>query len=137
MEEAHKRAKRPRRMTGWTAFGATVALGALLAFSVLSFAGPLAWPLILIIGGVVIWLRPPIRAGFGMISGIGVFLLFTGVIHLQDTPCSSSGIVISADFSGVYSCGGFDSKPWLIAGSVALIAGIGLFVTARQHATRD
>ena len=137
MEETDKRAKRPRRMTGWTAFGATVVLGLLLAFSFLSFAGPLVWPVVLVFGAIVIWLRPPIRSGFGLFSGIGVFLLFIGVIHLQDTPCSSSGIVISADFSGVYSCGGLDSKLWLIAGSVVLVAGIGLFVGARQHATRD
>ena len=136
MKEVGQRAKLPRRLSGWTAFGSTVVVGALLAFSLLSFAGPLAWPLILILGAIVIWLRPPVRAGLGLISGIGLFVLFIGVIHLQDTPCSSSGIVISAEFSGVYSCGGLDSKPWLIVGSAAFIAGIGLFVAARQRATR-
>jgi len=136
MKEAGQRAKRPQRLSGWTAFGATVVVGMLLAFSFLSFAGPLAWPFILILGAILIWLRPPVRAGFGLVSDIGVFLLFIGVIHLQDTPCPPSGIVISADFSGVSSCGGLDSRPWLIVGSVVFVAGIGLFAAARQRATR-
>ena len=127
---------RPRRLSGWTAFGSTVVMGALLAFSFLSFAGRLPWPFILILSAILIWLRPPIRAEFGLISGIGVFLLFIGVVHLRDTPCPPSGIVISADISGVYSCGGLDSKPWLIVGSAVFVAGIGLFVAARERATR-
>ncbi len=135
MEKADRRAKRPRRVTGWTAFGVTVVLGVLLAFSFLSFAGPLAWPVVLIIGGTVIWARPPARAWLGLIAGIGTFLLFVGIIHLNDTPCTAIGMISHGPGDGPYSCGGLDSEPWLIVGSVVFVAGIGLFVAARRRVT--
>ena len=137
MEEADKRAKRPRRMTGWTAFGATVLLGVLLAFSFLSFAGPLAWPVVLVFGAIVIWARPPARAWLGLMAGIGAFLLFIGIIHLNDTPCTAIGTISHGPGDGPYSCGGLDSEPWLVVGSVVFVTGIGLFVAERQRRTSD
>jgi len=103
-----------------------------LAFSFLSFAGPLAWPIVLILAGIVIWARAPVPAWFGLIAGIGAFLLFIGVIHLAETPCvigpSGETILVSG------SCGGLDAKPWLIIRSIAVALGIGLYLGARRRA---
>jgi len=123
--------KRPRRISGWSAFSVIGLLGTLLAFSFLSFAGPFAWPFILILGAAVIWVRPPARAWFGLISGIGAFLLFIAAIHLADAPCDTPAGIEALRTSG--SCGGLDSKPWLIVGALVFALGFGLYLWARRR----
>jgi hypothetical protein len=120
-------------MSGWIAFSVIGVLGVLLAFSFLSFAGPLAWPVVVIIGAIVIWTRPPARAWLGLIAGIGAFLLFIGIIHIGDTPCAAIGGMVShGPGDEPYSCGGLDAKPWLIIGSVVLAIAVGSFARARR-----
>ena len=132
MEPVTASAKRPRRMSGWAAFGVIAVLGVLLAFSFLSFAGPLAWPIVIIVGAVVIWARPSARDWLGLVAGIGAFLLFIAAIHINDTRCPPSGTTIVTGPGGSYSCGGLDSKPWLIVGMIVFGAGIGLYTWARR-----
>jgi len=132
MGSTSTKAKRPQRMSGWGAFAAVAVIGALLAFSFLSFAGPLAWPVVLFLVAIVIWARAPTRAWLGLIAGSGAFLLFIGIIHLNDTPCTQIGAISHGPGDGPYSCGGLDSQPWLIVGGIVFAIGIGLFARPRR-----
>jgi hypothetical protein len=137
MDSSDTRLKRPRRIAAWPAFAVMTLLGTLLAFSFLSFAGPLAWPFVLMLGGIAIWARPHGHAAFGIVTGFGVFLLFVAVIHLNSNPCPPSGTLQSTAGIGPSSCGGIDSKPWLIVGSAALVTGVALFMAAHRQPAGD
>jgi len=72
------------------------------------------------------------RDAIGLIAGVAALLVFIGLLHIADTPCPESGILfVPAGEQGVVSCGGLDSAPWLVSGTLLLVAACVLYSTVR------
>lgn len=136
----------PRRIEGWSAFFGWFFVGALAAFAfaaALSIGG-LALPFVLILGGMMIWARPPARSLLGVLAGAGALVLALGLLHLGDTPCDRVGVEIDGvivydyGFEGSEtSCSDFNATPWLAVGGITLATGTGLFVVAERGAENE
>jgi hypothetical protein len=87
---------RPRRIDGWSAFLGWLLVGGLLGFAVLGAAsvGALALPFIVILVVMTRRARPPSHSLVGLIAGVGVLLLFIGILNLGNTPCDETGTLI-------------------------------------------
>lgn len=110
--------------------------GALWTFSVLSFAGPFAWPFAIALTWLLVRHAPDRRDAIGLVAGLGTFLIFIGLIHVGDTLCPESGtLTIPAGETGTISCGGLDSRPWLAIGALILIGALLLYRMARRRAS--
>ncbi|GMQ86440.1 MAG: hypothetical protein BMS9Abin07_2019 [Acidimicrobiia bacterium] len=131
--------KRRRRIDGWSAFLGWFLVGALLGFgfaAALSVGG-VALPFVLLLGGLMIWARPPASSVLGLVAGVGALILFIGILHIGDTACAESGFADSSTVAeGDDSCGGLDARPWLAVGATALAAGSGLFAVAEYKGSK-
>ncbi len=112
-------------LSGWPAFSVWALCGALWTFSFLSFAGPLLWPLAIGLTWFATRKTPKDRDLLGLLAGLGLFILYIGLINVGSSPCSESGIAFPDD--GQSSCGGSDARPWLLVGLVALSLAILLY----------
>jgi hypothetical protein len=122
-------------------------VGGLLGFAVLGAAsvGVLALPFIVILVVMMRRARPPSHSLVGLIAGVGVLLLFIGILNLANTPCDETGTLIdgvimyghveagSEEDGAKTSCGGFAPAPWLAVGGTALAAGAALFAIAERR----
>ena len=117
----------PEETSGWSAYVVWAICGALWAFSFLSFVGPVVWPLAAALTWLAFKYTSQRRDALGLVAGAGAFVLFTGLLHIRDLPCDSPR---AATASG---CGGFDSKPWLIIGSIVLLGAVLLYRSVRQR----
>ncbi len=141
--------ERPRRIDGWSAFLGWLLVGGLLGFAVLGAAsvGVLALPFVVILVVMMVRARPPSHSLLGLIAGVGVLLVFIGIINLGNTPCDETGTLVdgvivfgyveggSAEDGAETSCGGFAPAPWLAVGGTALAAGTVLFAVAERRAS--
>jgi hypothetical protein len=139
--------KPPRRIDGWSAFLGWLLVGGLLGFAVVGAAsvGVLALPFVIILAVMMVRSRPPSHSLLGLIAGVGVLLLFIGVINLGTTPCDETGTLVdgvivfgsveggSGEDGAETSCGGFAPAPWLAVGGTALASGTALFAIAERR----
>lgn len=112
---------RPEPTAGWPAYTVWAICGAMWTFSFLSFVGPVVWPLAIALTWLAFKYTPARRDALGLVAGVGAFLLFIGFLHVRDLPCDSPRAVTAS------SCGGLDSKPWSIIGSLVLVGALILY----------
>jgi hypothetical protein len=107
------------RARGWARFCGWGLAGFLLASFVTQVAIFL-FPLgVLVVCVMVRWTREQ-RELLGALAGLGCAAGLIGLLHLHDGGCSTH-----RDAEGLtttISCGGFDGKPWLAVGVLALAA---------------
>jgi hypothetical protein len=122
--------------SGWAWFGAWAVVGALAAFSFLSWIGPLVLP----VAGLALWAvasrSPGWSTAFGAITGAGLLCLVIWLLNRDYVPCADNGALSGADIRpGETSiwCGGADPQPWLVAAIVLVVAGVGAFALARRR----
>ena len=128
---------KPEATSGWSAFIAWGFCGALWAFSVISFAGMFVLPLAVVLTWLLSRYAVDRRDAIGLIAGVAALLVFIGLLHMADTPCPESGVLfVPAGEQGVVSCGGLDSAPWLVIGSLLLIAAGLLYSVVRRRPPR-
>jgi len=125
---------RPEPTSGWTAFVAWGFCGTLWTVSAISFAGLFVVPLALVLSWLLFRYAMDRRDAVGLIAGVAAFLIFVGLLHIADTPCPQSGVlIIPAGAEGSVSCGGLDSFPWLASGSLLLIIAFVLYWLVRHR----
>ena len=68
---------------------------------------------------VMVWRAPRGRHAFGLLTGVGFFLLYVAYVQRQGpgTTCWSSATASGCDEH-------LDPRPWLIAGVVFAVAGV-------------
>jgi hypothetical protein len=72
----------------------------------------------------------------GVLVGTGVAGLLVGFLNLGYVPCSSGPMELAPGESS-YSCGGFDPRPWLVAGVLLLGGGlVAYFLLSRGEGSR-
>jgi len=139
--------ERPRKMVGWSAFLGWLLVGGLISFAILGAAsiGLLAVPFVVILIVMMRRARPPAHSLLGLIAGVGVMLMFIGVLNLGHTPCDETGTLVDGEVVFGYveegseedgaetSCGGWPPAPWLLVGGAAFAAGAGLFAVAERR----
>jgi hypothetical protein len=121
---------------GATWFGAWTAAGALFTFSLITgfsiglFVLPLAVALLLWVAH-----RAPGREAIGFFEGIGLVLILVWLRNRDYTPCPAGGLSIpaSAPPGTSVSCGGFDARPWLLAGLVSSLLAVVAYALARRR----
>lgn len=119
---------RPEATSGGPAFIAWGLCGALWAFSGLSFAGFVVLPLAAVLTWLLLRHGPDRRDAIGLIAGAGAFLVLIGFLHVGDTPCPESGVLyVPAGQQGIVSCGGLDSLPWFVSGSLIVTIAVVLY----------
>jgi hypothetical protein len=113
----------------WTAAGALFTFSLLTGFSVGLFVLPLAVALLLWVAR-----RAPGREAIGFFEGIGLVLILVWFVNRDYTPCPANGLSIpaSAPPGTLVSCGGFDARPWLLAGLVASSLALAGYGVARR-----
>jgi hypothetical protein len=80
--------------------------------------------------------RAPGREAIGFVEGVGVVLLTVWFLNRDYTPCPANGrlsIPASAPPGTSVSCGGFDARPWLLAGVLVSSLALAAYVVARQR----
>jgi hypothetical protein len=108
----------------WGAFSVWAILGTVAAFALLIFGGP---ALLLILLGVWFAATRPLlrRSWFGLMTGVGVPLLYVGFLHRRGpgTICWHSATTAGCDEY-------LNPWPWLILGTVLVV--LGLIAQARR-----
>jgi hypothetical protein len=117
-----------RRWTGWTAFVAWSAVGALLVFSFLSgfSIGLFILPFALIAILLVATHASGWPEAIGVIAGAGAVSLLIAFLNRDYSPCPESGVLTVPAGETSAECGGFDPMPWLVGGIIL----IGFSITA-------
>lgn len=136
MSEPPTRSTRSGATSGWRAFVAWGLCGALWAFSGLSFAGLFVLPLAAVLTWMLFRLGKDRRDATGLIAGAGGFLVLIGFLHVGDTPCPESGVLyVPAGQESVVSCGGLDSLPWFVSGSLIVTVAVALYCFLKRPTT--
>jgi hypothetical protein len=115
----------------WTIAGGLFTFSLLTGFSIGLFLLPIAAAFLLWVAG-----RGPGREAIGFVEGVGVVLLTVWFLNRDYTPCPANGrlsIPASAPPGTSVSCGGFDARPWLLAGVLVSSLALAAYVVARQR----
>lgn len=120
------------RHRGWAWFLAWSVPGACVAVGV-SQVGLLTIPLGALLG---IWLsrRGAGWEALGLLAGVGLVGALIGLINLGANPCPSDETVVLGPGETDASCGGFDGRPWLVAGLVFIATGVLAYRRLTRHA---
>lgn len=108
-------------------FSCWAALSAAFTIGITSEIGIFVLPVVVLIGGIAFrWLwRPDHRRELlGLVAGPALVAIVLGALNVGSHPCGGGSISLPSPGPGgtlSTSCGGFDGKPWLIAG-LALLA---------------
>ena len=103
--------------THWAGAGVLVSLSLAAAASFGLFLLPVAGAAIVLLarrGGA--WPVP-----LGVVAGVGVTLLALAALNLDSAPCTGTTLTVAPGETSV-SCGGFDPRPFAVAGAL-LVAG--------------
>jgi hypothetical protein len=127
-----------RNLRAWGWFAAWAVAGGLLAFSVAAAAsiGLFVGPVALLALWAILRARPPHRAAFGAVSGVGLLGIAIWALNGGSEPCPESGMQSVPPGAPSVECGGFDALPFLVAGIVLTLAGPALFALAEQRGRR-
>jgi hypothetical protein len=110
--------------------------GACLAFAVTAL-GVFVVPVGLLLALGLVRRRPGVDS-LGLLVGLGAIVTWLGSLNLDYQACSSSSVSLSlprgAMRSAVYSCGGVDGVPWMIAGASAAVGVSILYFVATRSA---
>lgn len=128
MEAAHR--ARWGWFAAWSLPGACIALG-------VSQIGLVTLPLGVLLG---VWLsrRSAARDSLGLVEGVGLVGVVIGLLNLDYSPCPSDRTLTLAPGQASVSCGGFDGRPWLVAGMALVALGVlSYWLVTRRAQTTD
>lgn len=117
-----------RETSRWVWFAAWLIVGAVYAFSFLSFAGLFTLPIAILLT-ILLARTGSSSAGLpGLVSGLGLPLLYIAYINREGPGNVCHSTATSQTCSEEWS-----PWPWLLVGMILLIAGFGIAVVRRRR----
>jgi glucan phosphoethanolaminetransferase (alkaline phosphatase superfamily) len=112
----------------WGWFAAWMIVGAGYSFGFLSFAGLFVLPIALLVTVVLLRARSPIVGIHGLVSGLGLPILYIALINRQ-----GPGEICRTTATENYCVSQLSPWPWVITGSILVVIGLCLSVIKRRE----